>query len=915
MKLFLLDAYALIYRSYYAFINNPRVNSKGLNTSAIFGFVNTLEEVLKKENPSHIGVVFDPKGKTFRHDMYEPYKANREKTPEDIQLAIPIIKDIIEAYNIPVIEVPHYEADDVIGTLAHQAEAEGFDVYMMTPDKDYAQLVKEHVSIYHPGKKEIIGVAEVQEKFQIEKTIQVIDILGLMGDASDNIPGCPKVGEKTAIKLVQQFGSIDKLLANTHLLKGKQKETIENNSEQIRLSKTLATIILDVPISLDQQQLKRKDINEDALKALFLDLEFTSFLKRMNGASPKANETRQPNLFDLFEEAERQAEANTDKTSFDPNNQNYILIDNETACRELVQQLQASSSFCFDTETTGIEALNCELVGIAFSIKTHEAFYVPLPAQYEKAKEIIDIFKPALENTNSLKIGQNIKYDMLVLSNYEIEVKGPLFDTMVAHYLLQPEARHNLDSMAEIYLSYSPISIEQLIGKKGAKQGSMRDVAPEKICNYACEDADITLRLKEHFEPLITSQHLHQLFYEIEMPLVYVLVEMEKNGALIDTAALNAYAQELSANLETLQKKIIQQAPQPFNVDSPKQVGEILFGQMQLDAKAKKTKSGQFSTSEEVLQKLKNSHPIVADILEYRGLKKLLSTYVLALPELINKRTGRIHTSYNQTVVSTGRLSSTHPNLQNIPIRTEAGKEIRRCFIAKQEHLFLSADYSQIELRIMAHLSADPGMLEAFRNNIDIHRSTAAKIYQVSLDEVEEDMRRKAKTANFGIIYGISAFGLANRLNIPRQEAQMLIEGYFSSFPKVRTYMDEAIAGAKDQGYVETIWGRKRFLPDINSRNAIVRGIAERNAINAPIQGSAADIIKIAMINVLKQLKEHQLKTKLILQVHDELNFEVPVEELEQVKHIVHDAMQHACQLSIPLEVSMGWGTNWLLAH
>lgn len=914
-KIFLLDAYALIYRSYYAFINNPRINSKGFNTSAVFGFVNTLEEVLRKENPSHIGVVFDPKGGTFRHQMYGPYKANREKTPEDIQLSIPCIKDIIAAYNIPVIEVPNYEADDVIGTLAHKAASKGYEVYMMTPDKDYAQLVKEGVYIYNPNKKEVMGIPEVLEKFQIKNTLQVIDILGLMGDASDNIPGCPKVGEKTAIKLVQTFGSIENLLANTDQLKGKQKENVEENRELIKLSKTLATIITDVPIELDEKALEHTAPNEDELKKHYLELEFTSFIKRMDKPQEAIPKKHIPNLFDLFEEAEQLADNTNDKNKLDQSMQNYQLVEDKTQRAALLHLLETANSFCFDTETTGVEPLNCELVGISFALEVKQAYYVPIPADQQEAQELVNFFKPVLENPQIKKVGQNIKYDILVLSNYGVRVAGKLFDTMVAHYLLQPESRHGLNSMAEVYLNYSPIPIESLIGKKGATQGSMRDLSPEEVVNYACEDADITLQLQKHFEPLILSEKLEQLFYEIEMPLVYVLVEMEKNGALIDTLSLDLYADKLRTILQALQEKVVAQTPIPFNIDSPKQVGEVLFGQMQLDPKAKKTKTGQYSTSEEVLQKLKNTHPVVEDILEYRGLKKLLSTYVLALPELINKRTGRIHTSYNQTVVATGRLSSTHPNLQNIPIRTQAGREIRRCFITDEDHLFLSADYSQIELRIMAHLSQDEAMIEAFQNQVDIHSTTAAKIYQVPLDEVTDDMRRKAKTANFGIIYGISAFGLANRLDIPRHEAKMLIDGYFQSFPQVRNYMDETIERAKDFGYVETIWGRKRFLPDINSRNAIVRGIAERNAINAPIQGSAADIIKVAMVSIQRRLREENLQAKLILQVHDELNLEVPVHELDNVKLIVKECMEGTCELSVPLELSMNAALNWLDAH
>ena len=946
-KLFLLDAYALIYRAYYALIKNPRINSKGFNTSAILGFVNTLEDVLKKENPTHIGVAFDPSGPTFRHEAYEQYKAQREETPEVIRLSVPIIKDIIRAYRIPILEVPGYEADDVIGTLATEAGKRGITTYMMTPDKDYGQLVSENVFMYRPkyGDKEfeVMGIEQVKAKFDIESPLQVIDMLGLMGDSSDNIPGCPGVGEKTAQKLIAQFGSIENLLANTDQLKGALKTKVETNKELITFSKFLATIKTDVPIELNLHELKRETPDEEALRKIFEEMEFRTLTERvfnrekttspteapdpkkgsgqlslfggMEPASAPKKANSQPNLFAEFtDEGQGNAEfsnlANLKDTPFD-----YQLIDNEEKRSEFLQNIKTKEIFSLDTETTGTDPITAELVGMSFSFAKNQAFYVPVPADRQEAEKIVNEFKEVLENPTTLKVGQNIKYDMTVLSNYGVEVQGPMFDTMIAHYVLQPELRHNMDYLAEIYLHYQTIHIEELIGSKGKNQGNMRNLSPEAVCNYACEDADITLQLKEVLEKELKENGAERLFYDIEMPLVPVLAYMERNGVCVDTEALKETSRHFTARMKQIEEEVHQMAGMEFNISSPKQVGEVLFDKLKITDKAKKTKTGQYVTSEEVLESLKNKHQIVEKILDYRGLKKLLSTYIDALPQLINPRTGKIHTSFNQTVTATGRLSSSNPNLQNIPIRNEDGKEIRKAFIPEEGCEFFSADYSQIELRIMAHLSGDKNMIEAFQEGDDIHASTASKVYKIGLDEVTREQRSKAKTANFGIIYGISVFGLAERMNVPRSEAKELIEGYFKTYPQVKEYMDMSIAKARENGYIETIFGRKRFLPDISSHNAVVRGYAERNAINAPIQGSAADIIKVAMINIYRRFKDEDIRSKMILQVHDELNFSVYPEEKEKVQRIVIEEMEKAYAMQVPLRADCGWGKNWLEAH
>ena len=921
MKLLLIDAYALIYRSYYALIRSPRINSKGFNTSAIFGFVNILEDVLKKENPSHVAVAFDPKGPTFRHEAFEQYKAQREETPEVIRQSVPIIRDIIEAYNIPILEVPGYEADDVIGTISKQAAQKGFTVYMMTPDKDYGQLVGDNIYMYRPkhgGGYDIMGVPEVLAKFNLSSTEQVIDLLGLMGDSSDNIPGCPGVGEKTAQKLLADFGSIDNLLANTDKLKGAQKKKVEENAEQIRFSKFLATIKTDVPIEFDADSCKKQNINEDKLIEIYTELEFRTFINRFKQEPQKEAKSGpvQGSLFAIFSDENTEAEKKSSLADLKSTPHTYHIADNEEEISKICSILANQKFFCFDTETDGIDPLTAELVGMSFSITKNEAWYVPVPANREEATKIVARFSPALQNPEIQKIGQNIKFDILVLRKYGVKVAGPLFDTMIAHYLLNPELRHNMDYLAETYLKYKTVSIEELIGPKGKKQGNMRNVPLNQISEYAAEDADITLQLKDYFEPLLKQESVEDLFHNIEMPLIYVLAEMEATGVTLDTSALKESSEILSGQLVSLEKEIHELAGLEFNINSPKQIGEVLFDRMKLDEKAKKTKTGGYSTSEEVLEKLRSKHPIIGKILEYRGLKKLLSTYIDALPELINKETGKIHTSFNQAVTATGRLSSTNPNLQNIPVRDEMGREIRRAFTADNDDcIFFSADYSQIELRIMAHLSNDAHMVEAFVSGEDIHAATAAKIYNVPINEVTSDMRRKAKTANFGIIYGISVFGLAERLNIPRAESKELIDGYFNTYPEIRKYMDESIRVAKEHGYVETIFKRKRFLPDINSGNAVVRGYAERNAINAPIQGSAADIIKLAMIKIHQRFEEEGLKSRMILQVHDELNFNVYKDEYEKVKEIVLDSMENIIKLRVPLIADYGEGKSWLEAH
>ena len=944
-KLFLLDAYALIYRAYYAFIKNPRINSKGFNTSAILGFVNTLEEVLKKENPTHIGVAFDPSGPTFRHEAYEQYKAQREETPEAIRLSVPIIKDIIRAYNIPILEVPGYEADDVIGTLATEAGKQGVTTYMMTPDKDYGQLVSEKVFMYRPrhtGGFEVMGVEEIKAKFDIESPAQVIDMLGLMGDASDNIPGCPGVGEKTAQKLIAEYGSIENLLEHAGELKGALKTKVENNKEMIIFSKFLATIKIDVPIELDMEKLVREKTNEESLRKIFEELEFRTLIDRVlknenssnrglsskNGgkAAGKSNISDLP-LFaqengpiqgDLFAKIPTEDAGGANNSNLDTLeslNHDYQLIDTKDKRANLIQFLLTSKILSLDTETTGIEPMDAELVGLSFSIAENQAFYVPIPSDQEKALNIVNEFREVYENENSLKVGQNIKYDMIILENYGVRVKGPLFDTMIAHYVLQPELRHGMDYLAEIYLNYQTIHIEELIGAKGKNQKNMRDLDPELVYRYASEDADVTLKLKNILEKELKKNDVDRLFYDIEMPLVPVLVNIERNGVLLDTDALKQSSIYFTNQMDQIEQEIYQLAGEKFNVASPKQVGELLFDKLKIVDKAKKTKTGQYVTSEEVLESLRHKHPIVEKILEYRGLKKLLGTYIDALPLLINPRTGRVHTSFNQTVTSTGRLSSSNPNLQNIPIRDENGKEIRKAFIPDPGSLFFSADYSQIELRIMAHLSEDNNMIDAFQSDHDIHAATAAKIYKVDIAEVGSDMRRKAKTANFGIIYGISVFGLAERMNVDRKEAKELIDGYFETYPGVRAYMDKSIQVAQEKGYVETIFHRKRFLPDINSRNSVVRGYAERNAINAPIQGSAADIIKVAMARIYERFQTEGIKAKMILQVHDELNFSVPLDEKDKVQEIVIEEMEHAYKMRVPLKADCGWGKNWLEAH
>lgn len=920
-KLFLLDAYALIYRAYYAFIKNPRINSKGFNTSAILGFVNTLEEVLRKENPTHIGIAFDPSGPTFRHEAYEAYKAQREETPEAIRQSVPVIKDIIRAYHIPILEIAGYEADDVIGTLATEAGKRGINTYMMTPDKDYGQLVGEHVFMYRPkyGDKdfEVMGVEEVKAKFDIQSPLQVIDMLGLMGDTADNIPGCPGVGEKTAQKLIAQFGSIENLLAHTDELKGAIKKKVEENKEQITFSKFLATIKTDVPIVLDMEALKREEPDEEELRRLFEMLEFRSLIDRVIKTEKKApsSPAAQPDLFGFFAEEDTVDAKNSILTRLEDLSYDYQLVDNKEEMAILAEKLLAQNFFSLDTETTGIDPITAELVGMSFSFAENQAFYVPVPANREEALTIVNIFKPAFENPDSLKIGQNIKYDLIMLANYGVILKGKMFDTMIAHYVLQPELRHGMDYLAEIYLKYETIKIEELIGAKGKKQGNMRDLAPEAVYKYACEDADVTLKLKQVLENELETNGVKKLFEEIEMPLVPVLAYMERNGVRIDTEALKETSRHFTARMNQIEEEVHQLAGMEFNIASPKQVGEVLFDRLKIVEKAKKTKTGQYVTSEEVLESLRGKHEIVGKILEHRGLKKLLGTYIDALPQLINPATGRIHTSFNQTVTATGRLSSSNPNLQNIPIRNEDGKEIRKAFIPDEGCEFFSADYSQIELRIMAHLSNDPHMIEAFQKDQDIHAATAAKIYKVKLEEVTREQRSKAKTANFGIIYGISVFGLAERLNVDRKEAKALIDGYFENYPNVKAYMDQSIQEAREKGYIETIFKRKRYLPDINSKNAVVRGYAERNAINAPIQGSAADIIKVAMIRIYQRFQEEGIRSKMILQVHDELNFSVLPEEKEKVQQIVISEMEAAYKMKAPLRADHGWGHNWLEAH
>ncbi|MEN8115770.1 MAG: DNA polymerase I [Bacteroidota bacterium] len=916
-KLFLLDAYALIYRSYFAFIRNPRFNSKGLNTSAMLGVTNTIVQLLEKEEPGYVGVVFDVSKPTFRHEMYKEYKANREAMPEDLRKSIPYIRKIIEAFNIPIIEQAGFEADDVIGTLAKKAEKEGFVTYMMTPDKDYAQLVSENILMYKPGKggndAEIWGLNEVKENFGIENPVQVIDILGLMGDSADNIPGCPGVGPKSAQKLIADFGSVDGIYQNTDKLKGKQKERLIENEEQVRLSKVLATIVQNVPVEFETERLTRAEIHKKKLKELFEELEFRTLIQRLKLSDAPVETAMQGTLFGAAEIQET-TDTKTDNIETVPHQ--YYLVENEMQRASLRAELSVQEEFCFDTETTGLDTHKSEIVCLSFAFRKHEAYCVTLPKNREDAQKVMDEFREVFADKNIIKIGQNIKYDILMLSNYGIEVKGRLYDTMLAHYLIQPDLKHNLDLLCLQYLNYEKVPTERLIGKKGKNQLSMRSVPKEKLRDYACEDADLTLQLKLAIDPDLDKAEVRDIFEQIEMPLVPVLAKMENAGVRLKSEELNAYAVVLREQIIQLEKEIIELAGEEFNVSSPKQLGPILFEKLKIDSNARKTKTKQYSTAEEILIRLVNRHPIVQKILDFRGLKKLLSTYVEALPLLVNKKTGRIHTSYNQAIAATGRLSSGNPNLQNIPIRDASGREIRKAFIPSDEnHIFYSADYSQIELRIMAALSKDEEMLRAFNENKDIHAITAAKIYQVPGSEVDSDMRRKAKTANFGIIYGISAFGLSQRLNIPRTEAKELIDGYFENFPKIKQFMDKQIELARNQGYVQTIKGRKRYLKDINSANAVVRGMAERNAINAPIQGSAADIIKIAMINIHRKMDELKLKSKMILQVHDELNFDVYKTELEVVQKLVKTEMENAVNIGVPLTVEMNAASNWLDAH
>jgi len=921
-RLFLLDAYALIYRSYFAFINAPRVNSKGLNTSTMLGFVNTLEEILKKEKPTHIAIAFDMKGPTFRHDMFPEYKAHRDEMPEDIRKSIPYIREIIKGYQIPILEKEGFEADDVIGTLAKTAERAGFQVFMVTPDKDYAQLVSENIFMYKPkrmgNEMEILGVEQVCENFQISNPLQVIDVLGLMGDTADNIPGCPGIGPKTAMKLVGEFGSVDGVYQNIAKLKGKQKESLEQFEEQVRMSRKLAEIILDVPLEFNQEELILSTPDYNHLRDIFLELEFRTLAEKI--LPPKNKLVEPPPAFEqgsLFSMGEQtQTETPGVHTDIKSVTHKYVLADTEEKIKKLINQLGEQKAFCFDTETTGLDTQSDQLVGLSFSFKPGEAYFVPVPADQKKALTLVQEFKPVFANEAILKVGQNMKFDILILSRYDLEIKGDYFDTMVAHYLIQPDLRHNLDYLSEIYLGYKKVATEELIGKRGKTQLTMRQVDLEQIKEYACEDADITFQLKELLDQEMIKAEVKNLFSQVEMPLLKVLVQMELSGLKIDPKVLDDYAVILREQIIELENSIIEMAGEHFNISSPKQLGYILFEKLNLDPKAKKTKTKQYSTGEEILVNLQDKHPIIAKILEHRGLKKLLSTYVEALPKLINPQTGKIHSSFNQTIAATGRLSSTNPNLQNIPIRDEAGREIRKAFIpSDKDHIFLSADYSQIELRIMAAVSHDRVMTEAFRNGEDIHSATASKIFGVPISEVTSEMRRKAKTANFGILYGISAFGLSQRLNIPRGEAKQLIDDYFANFSMVKDYMDSQLVLARQRGYVETIMGRRRYLSDINSANAAVRAFAERNAINAPIQGSAADIIKVAMININKRFAALGLQSKMILQVHDELNFDVLKTELNAVKEVVKEEMENAVKLDVPLEIEMDAAENWLLAH
>lgn len=918
-KLFLLDAYAIIFRAYYAFINRPTINSKGLNTSAILGFCNTLREIIDKEHPTHLGVAFDH-GKTFRHEAYPPYKAQREETPEDIKLSVPYIKEILQAMHIPVLQADGFEADDVIGTLATKAGKAGVETYMLTPDKDYGQLIAPNVFMFKPrhgGGYDKIGESEIKEKYGIDSAHKVIDLLALMGDSADNYPGCPGVGEKTAVKLINEFGSCEELLAHADQLKGKMREKVENAKNDIKMSKFLATIRTDVPIELNLDELKMTEPDEKQLRELFAQLEFKRLAEKFlrKAENTKNNAPKQPSLFDEIPTNGQAVAENSILASLKTTSHEYQLIDNKQDASRLYDFLRTKEILSLDTETTSTSPVDAELVGLSFAVEENKAYYVAIPVNREEALQYVNIFKPLYENTETLKVGQNIKYDYEVLRNYGVDIQGPMFDTMLAHYVLQPELHHNMDFMAETLLHYRTVHIEELIGPKGKHQKNMRDLDPKEVYEYAAEDADVTLKLKNVLEPMLKEKGMERLFWDIEMPLVKVLADMELNGVCLDTDSLKETEHIFKERMARYEQHAYELAGETFNISSPKQVGDILFGKMQLVDKPKKTRTGQYVTSEEVLLQLRDKAPIVDDILNYRGLKKLLGTYVEALPLLINKRTGHIHTSFNQAVTATGRLSSSDPNLQNIPVRDDDGKEIRKCFVPEPGCLFFSADYSQIELRIMAHLSGDENMIEAFREGLDIHRATAAKIWKEPLDEVTDAQRKKAKQANFGIIYGITAFGLAQRMGIPNGEARQLIQDYFATFPKVHAFMESAIATAREKKYAETMFGRRRYLPDIDSKNGTVRGFAERNAINAPIQGSEADIIKIAMIRIWRRFKKEGIRSKMILQVHDELNFSVYPEEKEKVENIVLTEMQNACQLSVPLIADAGWGKNWLEAH
>lgn len=918
-KLFLFDAYAIIFRSYYAFISRPTINSKGINTSAILGFCNTLKEILDKEKPTYLGVAFDH-GKTFRHEAFPPYKAQRQETPEDIKLSVPYIKQVLEAMNIPVLQANGFEADDVIGTLATEAGRQGIDTYMLTPDKDYGQLIGPNVKMYRPrhgGGYDVIGEKEVAAKYGIASASQVVDLLALMGDASDNYPGCPGVGEKTAVKLINQFGNTEELISHTDQLKGKMREKVEGAIDDIKMAKYLATIRTDVPIALNLEEMRVTPPNEQKLRALFDELEFKRMTERFLNKPEIKQKTANIQL-DLFAANPTNGADEQKKSlysSLKTTSHKYQLIDNKQEAVELYDFLRTKKNLSLDTETTSTNAIEAELVGLSFAVTENEAYYVAIPANRQEALEYVDIFKPLYEDPEILKIGQNIKYDYMVLRNYGVDLQGRMFDTMLAHYVIQPELQHNMDYMAETLLNYQTVHIEELIGPKGKNQKNMRDLSPQEVYEYAAEDADITLRLKNVLEPRLKEVGAERLFWDIEMPLVKVLADMELNGVRLDTQQLKLTQQTFTERMNAYERHAYEEAGETFNIASPKQVGDILFGKMQLLEKPKRTKTGQYVTSEEVLQQLRGKAPIVDDILNYRGMKKLLGTYVEALPKLINKRTGHIHTSFNQAITATGRLSSSDPNLQNIPVRDDDGKEIRKCFIPDEGCRWFSADYSQIELRIMAHLSADENMTEAFREGFDIHRATAAKIWKESMDQVSDSQRKKAKQANFGIIYGITAFGLSQRMDIPTGEARKLIDDYFETFPKVHQYMEDAKRMAREKGYAETLYGRRRYLPDINSHNGTVRGFAERNAINAPIQGTEADIIKLAMIRIWKRFKDEGIRSKMTLQVHDELNFSVYPNEAEKVERIVLEEMQGAAKLNVPLTADAGWGDNWLEAH